>query len=134
MWVVAPTDVRPINSSVHKNHNNPSNIRAHSPMITRQIPNIASAGECSLICLALKDCQIIHCCFPIQLKGACFSSSGTRLRKWSKLGTTKHEMALFKMAGLLLGYFALAWVPTQVFVYIATLCPYCSIDDYIRYR
>ncbi len=47
--------------------------------------------------------------------------------------STKHDVALLKMAGLLLGYFALAWIPTQVFVYISTLCPDCYIDDYIRF-
>ena len=68
-----------------------------------------------------------------QLQGIGASSNGGRVRKWSKLGATKHDTALLKMAGLLLGYFTLVWLPTQVFVYISTLCPDCYINDYIRY-
>ena len=54
-------------------------------------------------------------------------------RKWSRFGATKYDVALVKMAALLLGCFAVAWTPTIVFLHICILCPQCNINDYIRY-
>lgn len=48
------------------------------------------------------------------------------------VGATKHNMALLKMAALLLGCFTIAWIPMQIFVYAGIVCPSCSINDYIR--
>ncbi len=50
----------------------------------------------------------------------------------SKASRNNHDTAILRMAALLVGYFALAWIPTQVFIYISMLCKECHISDYIR--
>ena len=50
----------------------------------------------------------------------------------NRTGRRKHDLIVMRMAAFLLGYFALSWIPVQVFVYVSLLCKDCYINDYIR--
>ena len=50
-----------------------------------------------------------------------------------KIWLLKKEIRLFGMAGILIGYFVLAWTPYIAFEF-ASIVPAEDIDRYIRYR